>query len=67
MQHPVTSIALTSCILSVVYLVLYSPEPGGVLGAVILLIMSGLVAGVSFFWLYSVRYNVAYSRMAQVV
>ena len=65
MQHPTTILPFALCILSFIYFVLYSPVLGGDLGAIILLICSGIVAAGSFFWRYSIRYHQEYARRIQ--
>ncbi len=66
-QHPATTIALASCILSIIYLVFFSSAFGGALAAIILLVCSGVAATGSFFWHYSVRYSEAYASRVQEV
>lgn len=67
MQHPSTILPFALCILSIIYLVLLSPVLGGALGAIILLICSGVLAVGSFFWRYSIRYSQAYTTRVKEV
>lgn len=67
MQHPTTILPFALCILSFIYLVLYSPVFGGNLVPVILLIGSGIVAAGSYFWRYSIRYHQEHERRVQEI
>jgi hypothetical protein len=67
LQHPATILPLTLCILAILYLVLLSDIFGKALGAIILLICSGIVAIGSFLWRYSIRYTEAYTRRVKEI
>lgn len=64
-QHPTTLLPLTTSILSFIYLQFFSPSFGGSLGAIIVLISSGVVAAGSFLWRYAIRYPREYSKQLQ--
>ena len=67
LQHPATILPLTLCILAILYLVLLSDIFGKALGAIILLICSGIVATGSFLRRYSIRYTEAYTRRVKEI
>ena len=64
MQHPMAILPFTLVILSIIYLILFSPVLGGAPVAIVLLIVSGVVAGGAFFWRYLIRFNEEYARKA---
>lgn len=65
MQHPATILPFAWSILLVIYLIFYSPLLGGTLVAIILIIGSAIVAAVSFFWHYSIRYKQKFAKRVQ--
>jgi len=53
------------CVLSIIYLGLFSPVLGGALVAIILLIVSALAAAGGFLWRYFILYSEEYARRLQ--
>jgi hypothetical protein len=66
-QHPATILPFALCVVSIIYLVLFSPVLGGALAAIILLIAAGIVAAGTFLWRYFVRYSEEYARRAEEI
>ena len=57
LQHPATLLPLTVFIMSIIYLLLLSPLLGGGIGAIVSLVVSGLVATAGYVWRYAFRYT----------
>ena len=66
-QHPATSLPLTLVIMSVIWLGLWSHKFDGDLWALILLIVSGVIAAGAFFRRYSVQFDEQYALKTKEV
>ena len=66
-QHPPTLLPLAVCIMSGIYLLVLSPVFGGGLWAVVVLVISAVVAIASFLWRYFFRYAEEYAERVQQV
>lgn len=67
LQHPATSVPLALCIMSAIWLGVWPNDLGRELKALILLIVSAVIAVVTFFWRYSVQYDKRYALKTEAV
>jgi hypothetical protein len=67
MQHPATTLPLSSCALATIYFVLLSPAYGWTWASFLLIVCSGIGALGSFVYHYFIRYPKAYARRLQEV